>query len=121
MHNAPQPSSSAKERFVVYFSVGNTQGGEPSWWLYGDNNRMVAWAGETFDSTSNATRAANAFKAGAASARYETYLDSGREWRWRALRSSDKVAASGESFSGEYEAQRAAENVRDNAGSASGP
>ncbi len=105
----------------MYFSVGDTQGGEPSWWLYGDNNRMVAWAGETFDSQSNATRAAKAFKAGAATARYEIYTDTGGSWRWRAWRSSDKVASSGESFDGEYEANRAANNVRDNAGSASGP
>jgi uncharacterized protein len=105
----------------VYFSVGNNQAGQPSWWLYGDNNRMVAWAGETFDSTSNATRAATAFKAGAATARYEVYADTGGRWRWRAWRSSDKVAASGESFDGEYEARRAAENVRANAGSATGP
>lgn len=105
----------------MYFSVGNTRRGEPSWWLYADNHRMVAWAGETFDSESNATRAANAFKAGAATARYETYTDSGGNWRWRAWRSSDKVASSGEHFDGEYEAQRAADNVRDNAGSASGP
>lgn len=81
---------------------------------------MVAWAGETFASQSNATRAAKSFKAGAATARYETYTDSGGSWRWRAWRSSDKVASSGESFDGEYEAQRAADNVRDNAGSASG-
>ena len=43
------------------FVVGNTQGGQPSWWLYGGNNEMVAWAGETFASTANAQRAATAF------------------------------------------------------------
>jgi uncharacterized protein len=105
----------------VYFEVGNTQGGEPSWWLYGANNKMVAWAGETFSSRDNAFRAATAFKTGASSARYEAYPDSGGQWRWRAWRSSDKVASSGESFSGKYEAERAAENVRANAGSATGP
>lgn len=26
------------------FTVDNTQGGQPSWWLHGDNNRTVAWA-----------------------------------------------------------------------------
>ena len=105
----------------MYFTVGNTQGGLPSWWLYGGNNRMVAWAGETFYSTSNATRAAEAFKAGAASARYEVYQDAGDNWRWRAWRSSDKVASSGESFYDQGNAERAAINVRDNAGAASGP
>jgi hypothetical protein len=32
----------------VRFVVSNTDGGQPTWWLYGDNNKMVAWAGETF-------------------------------------------------------------------------
>jgi hypothetical protein len=41
-------------------------------------------------------------------------------WRWRAWRSSDKVASSGEPFYGEYEAKRAAANVRDHAGYATG-
>jgi uncharacterized protein YegP (UPF0339 family) len=86
------------------FEAGNNQAGRPSWWLYGDNNRMVAWAGETFDSHSHAKRAAEDFKAGAATARYEVYQDVGGSWRWRAWRSSDKVASSGEAFSGRYEA-----------------
>ena len=47
------------------FLVANDTAGQPSWWLYADNNKMVAWAGETFASTSNAHRAAVAFKAGA--------------------------------------------------------
>lgn len=55
---------------------------------------MVAWAGENFSSTYNASRAASAFKSGAATARYEVYEDNGGSWRWRAWRSSDKVAAS---------------------------
>jgi uncharacterized protein YegP (UPF0339 family) len=105
----------------VYFKVGDTRGGDASWWLYGSNGEKVAWAGETFASTANATRAAEAFKAGAASARYELYDDAGGKWRWTAWRSSDKVASSGESFASKYNAQRAADNVRDNAGGASGP
>lgn len=103
------------------FSVNATTSGDYSWWLYGGNDRKVAWAGETFASRSNATRAAESFKAGAATARYEVYQDTGGNWRWRAWRSSDKVASSGESFAGKFEAHRAAENVRDNSGSADGP
>ena len=103
------------------FKVGNNRAGDPTWWLYAANDKMIAWAGETFASTGNATRAANAFKSGAATARYEVYEDTGSHWRWRAWRSSDKVAASGESFSSKYSAERAAENVRDSAGGASGP
>lgn len=103
------------------FEVKNTQNGLPSWWLYGGNNRMVAWAGETFASASNAKRAAESFKSGASSARYDVFKDVGGSWRWRAWRSSDKVASSGESFADEHSARRAAENVRDNAGHAEGP
>jgi len=102
----------------MYFKVGNTQAGEATWWLYGGNHELVAWAGETFASTYNAQRAAASFKAGASAARFEIYLDAGQAWRWRAWRSSDKVAASGESFSGKSAAEVAAENVRLNAGSA---
>jgi uncharacterized protein len=53
-------------------------------------------------------------------ARYEVYADLSGGYRWRAWRSTDKVAASGESFSSLWAAQAAAENVRDNAGSATG-
>ncbi|QIK72603.1 DUF1508 domain-containing protein [Propioniciclava coleopterorum] len=102
-----------------YFSVANTSGGQPSWWLYAGNHRMVAWAGETFPSTYNAHRAAASFKAGAATARYEVYPDAGGSYRWRAWRASDKVAASGESFSSQSAASEAARNVQLNAGGAS--
>ena len=104
----------------MYFSVGATKSGAFSWWLYGDNHQMVAWAGETFASEFNASRACTAFKAGASTARFEPYVDAGGDWRWRAWRSSDKVAASGESFANQSNAERAAINVRDNAGFASG-
>lgn len=99
-----------------YFQITNTTAGQPTWALYAGNNEMVAWAGESFYSTANAQRAAAAFKAGAKTARYEVYADQGGHYRWRAWRSSDKVAASGESFSSRWAAQQAADRVRDNAG-----
>lgn len=102
------------------FVVGNDQGGKASWWLYAANNKLVAWAGESFASQHNAQRAAGAFKAGAKTARYEVYQDLGGAYRWRAWRSSDRVAASGEAFSSRSAAQAAADNVRDNSGGASG-
>lgn len=102
------------------FVIDKTAGGDDSWWLYSSNGQMVAWAGETFASASNARRAAQSFKAGAASARYDVYADAGGQWRWRAWRSSDKVASSGESFASEANARRAAESVRDGAGGGSG-
>ncbi|MEW5809631.1 MAG: DUF1508 domain-containing protein [Actinomycetota bacterium] len=103
------------------FVVRNTTGGQPSWWLYSSNGQMVAWAGETFASTYNADRAAEAFKVGAKTASYDVYADSGGHWRWRAIRGGNKVAASGESFYSYENAKRAAENVRDHAGGATGP
>lgn len=102
------------------FSVGKNTAGHDSWWLYSGSD-MVAWAGETFASAYNAKRAAQAFKDGAASARFEVYEDAGQKWRWRAWRSSDKVAASGESFASKSNAQRAADNVQANARYADGP
>lgn len=107
----------------MYFTVTVTGDANryPMWARHGDNHEMVAWAGEGFDSPANATRAANAFKSGATTARYETFQDVGGNWRWRAWRSSDKVAASGESFANRENAERAAENVRANASYATGP
>ncbi|MBM7416845.1 MULTISPECIES: DUF1508 domain-containing protein [Nocardiaceae] len=105
-----------KEVIVGYrFHIGDSKGGQPSWWLYAGNNEKVAWAGETFASLSNARRAAVAFKAGASAASFEVYEDAGTKWRWRAIRGGNKVAASGESFASRSNAQRAADNVRDNA------
>lgn len=102
------------------FVVTTTSIGSPTWKLVASNGEMVAWAGESFDSDSNALRAARAFKAGADEARYETYRDAGGFYRWRAWRGSDKVASSGEHFHSESNADRAAENVRAKAGSATG-
>lgn len=103
------------------FKVSADASGKYSWWLYGGNGQLTAWAGESFASHYNANRAAQAFKAGAATARYETYVDGAGKWRWRAWRSSDKVAASGESFASQYNAQRAADEVKANAPYATGP
>ncbi len=105
---------------MMRFVVANGDAGKPTWWLYAANNKLVAWAGETFASTYNAQRAAAAFKAGAKTARYEVYFDVGGSYRWRAWRGSDKVAASGESFSSRWAARAAADNARDNADNAGG-
>ena len=115
-------SVSDSERGVVMrFAVGLTHGGAYSWWLYGGNNDQVAWAGETFASEYNARRAAEAFRAGAQTARYEVYAAYGSAWRWRAWRSSSEVASCGESFASKWNAERAAESVRLNAGQATEP
>ncbi len=103
------------------FQVGDTQGGTPAWWPYSRSNEIVTWAGETFASHSNATRPASSFKAGAATAATRSTLTMGTSGAGRAWRSSDKAASPGESFLSQHSAQRAAHNVRDNAGSADGP
>jgi uncharacterized protein YegP (UPF0339 family) len=103
------------------FSAAAVQGDGYTWWLYAANNEMVAWAGETFSSLSNAERAAQSFKQYAVLARFELFQDVGGAWRWRAWMSSDKVAASGESFSSQQAADRAAANVRSRADEAVGP
>ncbi|WP_219844670.1 MULTISPECIES: DUF1508 domain-containing protein [unclassified Microbacterium] len=98
----------------------NTTTRKPTWKLVGANGEMVAWAGESFYDQSGSLRAARAFKVGALTARYEVYADASGQYRWRAWRGSDKVAASGEAFASKSNAERAAENVRLNAGSATG-
>lgn len=105
----------------MYFTLGNTAAGRPTWWLYAANHELVAWAGETFGSSSNARRAAEWFKAGAQTARYDVFLDTGGQYRWRAWRSSDQLASSGELFSSKFAAQTAADNVRESVGGASMP
>jgi len=50
---------------------------------------------------------------------FEIYQDSGGGWRWRLVSSNGQtVATSGEAFASKANATRAAENVRDRAGSA---
>lgn len=81
----------------------------------------TAWSDESSASAANADRAAAAFEAGAATARYEIYADGAGKWRWRAWRSSDEVAAAGEAFASQYNEQRAADAVKTNAAYATGP
>jgi uncharacterized protein YegP (UPF0339 family) len=100
------------------FKVGYNQGGKGTWWLYGANGKLVAWAGESFASLANAQRSATSFRLGASTARYDVYQDASSAWRWRAWRGSDKVAASGESFVSRSVAQEAADMVRRHAGGA---
>jgi uncharacterized protein YegP (UPF0339 family) len=54
--------------------------------------------------------------------RFEVYKDSRGNYRWRLIAANGQtVASSGEYFASESNAKRAAENVKQNAGSASGP
>jgi uncharacterized protein len=105
-------------RFEFYSdSAGNYR-----WRLVASNGRKVATSGESFYSQSNARTAAQGFKSNAKSYTYDVYADTAGNYRWRAVASNGKkVASSGESFSSQSNARHAANNVRDNAGTASGP
>jgi len=51
--------------------------------------------------------------------KFVVYTDSGGKHRWRLVASNGQtIASSGEAFDSKSNARRAAENVRDNAGSA---
>lgn len=96
--------------------------GRYRWRLVSTNGQTVAASGESFDSQSNATRAAENFKKNCSDWTYEVYADAAGRYRWRAKSGNGQtVAASGESFDSQSNAKRAADNVRDNGGSASGP
>jgi uncharacterized protein YegP (UPF0339 family) len=103
-------------RFVI--DIG--RGANPTWRLY-SGIFMVAWAGTTFNDNTRATRAAEAFRSGADTARYEAYQTSSKEWRWRARRSTSTVAYSGQCFATRDDAENAADIVRRNATEASPP
>ena len=96
------------------FIVDNGRGAHPTWRLY-SGIVMVAWAGTTFDDSARATRAAESFRGGAGTARYEAYRTSSNEWRWRARRSTSTVAYSGQRFATKDDAENAADVVRRNA------
>lgn len=104
-------------RFEVYADSG----GNYRWRLIASNGQKVATSGESFSSESNAKAGATNFKSKAKQWSYEVYADTGGNYRWRVKSSNGQtVASSGESFASQSNAQRAADNVRDNAGSATG-
>lgn len=101
-------------RFVVI----KAQGSQVIWWDVRRQQRDVAWAGETFDSSCNADRAASAFEAGAATARYEIYAEGTVSTACLALeRQGRRVRRESLQPGGRA---RATQNVRDNAGQATG-
>lgn len=85
----------------------------PTWVLYGNDNALVAWAGDTFASPVQAEKAAETFRYSAARAKFELYQDRQQRWRWQAVLSDARVASSSECFPNEIAARRAASQVRD--------
>lgn len=105
-------------KYEVYADTG----GSWRWRLVASNGQKVAASGESFASHSSATRAAEGFKAGAGAWNYEIYPDRALEYRWPAKSPNGQiVGASGEAFYSKSDAQRAADNVRREGGSAARP
>jgi uncharacterized protein YegP (UPF0339 family) len=104
------------------FGVYEDAGGKNRWRLKTDNGQIVASSGESFFNKQNAERAAEDFKANAASANYEVYEDAGRKWRWRARAANGQmIASSGGAFASRANARQATDNVKASAGSATIP
>jgi uncharacterized protein YegP (UPF0339 family) len=104
------------------FEVYNDSAGKPRWRLKSGNGETIAVSGESFSSHSSAVAAAENFKSKAKSWDYDIYADSAGNYRWRAKAGNGQnVGSSGEAFDSKSNARRAADNVRDNAGSADSP
>lgn len=94
------------------FKAGDVISRQPSWWLYGAGNEVVAWAGSTYPSLTDAERAADIFRRSAALAKFELFQDRSDGWRWRAWLGDQKIATSGLSYLSEIAVWRAANEVR---------
>jgi uncharacterized protein YegP (UPF0339 family) len=105
----------------VKFEVYSDGSDKYRWRLWSGSNKVAA-SGESFASKYNAERAADGFKSSAKTDDFEAF-GSGTSWYWHATAPSNgkTVATGGESFVSKANAERAAENVRDNAGGATGP
>ena len=104
------------------FEVYDDSSGKPRWRLKAGNGQTIASSGESFSSHANAVAAAENFKSKAKSWNYEVYADAADKHRWRAKAANGQnVGSSGEAFDSKSNAQRAADNVRDNASAATGP
>ncbi|HEX3874232.1 MAG TPA: DUF1508 domain-containing protein [Solirubrobacteraceae bacterium] len=104
------------------YDVYEDAGGNYRWRLKSSNGQIVASSGQSFSSHSNATAACRNFKTKCSQWAFEIYADAGGHYRWRAKsRNGEIVASSGESFASRANAERAAENVKDNGGAAAGP
>ncbi len=107
--------------FSMRLIIGTHYAGQTSWWLNGENHRVVAWAGRTFDSVTEARRAADDFKRCSTAAEFEVYDTAHGSWRWRAWHAQQQVAVSANGFTTKQNARRAAESVRTNMSASVGP
>lgn len=95
------------------FKTGEVIAAQPTWWLYGADNRLAAWAGQTYPSVAHAEAAAASFRYGASRAKFELFQDRQGRWRWRAWVSDVQIASSSDVFASEIAARRDANQVRD--------
>ena len=94
----------------------------PSWWLIGDEEHPVAWAGVHFSTLAAADQAAHQFRTGVASVTIEVDAEAGTGWRWSAwLGPGSRVAVSCATFSDRESAVQAARLVLDQVSQAIGP
>lgn len=101
------------------FKTGDVIADRPSWWLYDADNQVIAWAGDMFSSLDEAEDAAEAFRCGAARARFELFQDRASHWRWRVMAGDRRIASSSDAYLNQLAARRAANNVRDHVAHAS--
>lgn len=95
------------------FRVALGHSGQPSWWLYGANDEILAWAGRYYASLAFAHNEASAFKSAALRAQYEIYPHPDGGWGWRAVQPVDYyMAYSARGFKRTAEARRAARIVK---------
>jgi uncharacterized protein YegP (UPF0339 family) len=88
-------------------------GSKHRWRLVADNGRVVASGGESFDSKSNARRAAQNFSQRSSTAKFEIYADRGKKFRWRVVAGNGQtIGSSGESFASRGSCGRSARNVK---------
>jgi hypothetical protein len=106
---------------MVAFRVALGQGGQPSWWLYGANDELLAWAGRNYVSLAFARYEAAAFQSAARRVEYQIYPHPDGGWGWRAVQPVDYyMAHSAGGFTKPAEARRAAKKVKALAQRASG-
>jgi uncharacterized protein YegP (UPF0339 family) len=110
----------ARRRISLKLQVFPDSAKKYRWRLVAGNGRTVASSGESFDSKSNARRAAQNFSQRASSAKFEIYADRGKKFRWRVVASNGQtIGSSGESFASRGSCGRSARNVRSKARRAS--
>ncbi|MGZ0746801.1 DUF1508 domain-containing protein [Haloparvum sp. AD34] len=104
------------------FEVFEDDAGEYRWRLVHDNGNVLADSGEGYVTKHNAERALEGVTATVSPADYlwfdpagfETYRDTGGQWRWRLVhRNGNILADGGEGYASHGNARRAVQNLQD--------